>query len=139
MIRTTIISIHIDASVLRRPYSSSSETHDEASDAIPNAQVTVVISKDIPSNKAQAPVQPTIQFPSGNQLHDILKKLKPASPPFSALTKSLITAMTFGTSTASDEQSFFSLKKNYLHSTMSQKQLDNLVLLNIERDLSSHL
>ena len=50
--------------MLCRPCSSSSETHDEASDAIPNVQVTAVISEDIASNKAQAPVQPTIQLPT---------------------------------------------------------------------------
>ena len=113
----------------------------EASDAIPNAQVTAVISKDIASNKAQAPVQPTIQFPSGNELHDILENLNPVSAAFPALTKTLIIAMTFGTSTASVERSFSLLRriKSYLRSTMSQEQLDNLALLNIERDLSSHL
>ena len=50
--------------MLCRPCSSSSETHDEASDAITNAQVTAIISEDIASNKAQAPVQPTVQFPT---------------------------------------------------------------------------
>ena len=61
--------------------------------------------------------------PSGNQLHDILEKLNPVSAAFPALTKSLIIAMTFGTSTASVDHSFSSLRriKSYLCSTMSQE------------------
>ena len=49
--------------------------------------------------------------------------------------------LTFGTSTAMVERSFSSLRRihTYLRSTMTQDRLDDLAILNIERDLSSEL
>ena len=60
---------------------------------------------------------------------------------FPTLKKAVIIAMTFGTSTATVERTFSSLKriKTYLHSSMSQTRVDDLAILNIERDLSSKL
>ena len=65
----------------------------------------------------------------------MLKKLMLISPP----------STEFDLATASDlatvERSFSSLRriKSYLRSTMSQDRLDDLAILNIERDISSRL
>ena len=49
--------------------------------------------------------------------------------------------MTFGTSTATVECTFSSVRriKTYLRSTISQTQVEDLAILNIERNLSSKL
>lgn len=74
-------------------------------------------------------------------LHDLFKVLSPLESAFPILTKSTQTALTLGTSTATVERSFSSLRRihTYLRSTMTQGRLDDLAILSIERDLSSLL
>ena len=76
-----------------------------------------------------------------NRLHDILEVLLPVQEAFPTITKAVIIAMTFGTSTATVERTFSTLRRilNYLRSTMSQTRLDDLALINIESDLSAKL
>ena len=71
----------------------------------------------------------------------LLESISPVKGAFPILYNSLLIALTLGTSTASVERSFSSLRrlKTYLRSTMSEQRLDNLALLYIERDLSSTL
>lgn len=88
------------------------------------------------------PLFSEIDGSSGKQcLRDILEALLPVQHAFPTLKKATVIAMTFGVSTATVERSFSSLRriKTYLRSTMSQGRLDDLALLNIERQLSSKL
>ena len=75
------------------------------------------------------------------QLSDVLEALLPVEHAFPTIKKAVVIAMTFGISTATVERSYSSLRriKTYLRSTMSQDRLDDLALLNIERELSSNL
>ncbi len=74
-------------------------------------------------------------------LGDVLEMLLPLETAFPTIKKGVVIAMTFGVSSATVERSFSSLRriKTYLRSTMSHGQLDNLAILNIERQLSSKL
>ena len=74
-------------------------------------------------------------------LHRLLECITPVEIAFPILTSSIKIALTIGTSTASVERSFSSLRrlKTYLRSTMTQERLDKLALLYIERNLSSDL
>ena len=57
------------------------------------------------------------------------------------LLETIQITMTIGVTTASAERSFSSLRriKSHLRSTMSEDRLNNMSLLNIERDLSNKL
>ena len=67
--------------------------------------------------------------------------LTPIQDALPILTKCARVALTFGTSTAIVECSFSFLLQNhtFLHSTMTQEQLEDLAILDIERDLFSKL
>ena len=85
------------------------------------------------------PISDEVQGTSG--LHDLLECIDPVKAAFPILHECLRIALTIGTSTATVERSFSSLRriKTYLRSTMAQQRLDSLALLYIERDLSSRL
>ena len=74
-------------------------------------------------------------------LHGLLDYIKPVKMAFPISSVCFQIALTIGTSTASVERSFSSLRrlKTYLRSTMTQQRLDSLALLYIERDLTSKL
>ena len=74
-----------------------------------------------------------------NSLHDVYSRLAPVSTGYPTLLPAIQIAMTMGVTSASAERSFSSLRrvKTYLRSTMTEDRLNNLALLNIERELSS--
>lgn len=76
-----------------------------------------------------------------NEMCYLLEHIDPIKEAFPILRECLMVALTFGTSNATVERSFSSLRqiKTYLRSTMSQERLDSLALLSIERSFSSRL
>lgn len=76
-----------------------------------------------------------------NSLSNVWEAIIPVEDAFPSLKTAVVIAMTFGISTAIVERSFSSLRriKTYMRSTMTQGRLDDLALLNIERELSSKM
>lgn len=76
-----------------------------------------------------------------DSLHRIQQCISQVGAAFPLLSACYQIALTLGTSTASVERSFSSLRrlKTYLRSTMTQQRLDNLSLLYVEREMSSEL
>ena len=69
---------------------------------------------------------------------DVLQLLHPMTSAFPDLCRFIQLVLTFPVSSAEAERSFSCLKrvKTYLRSTMSQKRLNNLCLLSIEREMT---
>ena len=99
------------------------------------------IDNEIATFKNYLQRNPVSKLEGPDSLHNIHQCISQVGAAFPLLSACYQIAMTLGTSTASVERSFSSLRrlKTYLRSTMTQQRLDSLSLLYVEREMSSKL